>query len=90
MRRRPADPERTRSVLVFCAGVAVLFALALTGWAAISGTWQPLPVAVVMLALAVGCHRLAQDDGRGSWCEVCVARNPEDASTCGRCGALLG
>ena len=90
MRRRPADPERTRSVLLLCAAVAVLLALVLTGWAALSATWQPLPVAVVLVGLAIACHRLAQDDGRGSWCEACVARNPEGATTCGRCGALLG
>ena len=90
MRRRPADPERTRAVLMFCAAVALAFALLLAVWAALTATVLPVVVAVVLVGLAIACVRLGQDDGRGTWCPECVARNPEDANTCEACGALLG
>ena len=107
MRRRPADPERTRSVLLLCAALALTLAVLLAAAAlvlpvrelvfgedATTGIFStPVPtlvIAVALVALGLACLRLAGDDGRGTWCERCVARNPEDATTCERCGARLG
>jgi hypothetical protein len=106
MPRRAADPERTRSVLQLCAVLAfglgvVAAASALVpslgdvvfGDTALSGlrrTVLTLLVAAVLAGLGVGCLRLARDDGRGTWCAECVTRNPEGATTCERCGAVLG
>jgi hypothetical protein len=59
------------------------------GWTAFSATVQPLLVGGVLVGLAIACFRLARDDGRGTWCEKCVARNPEEATTCEHCGARL-
>jgi len=90
MRRRAADPERTSFVLLFCAAVAGVLALVMVGWAAWTQTVPRLLVAGVLAGLAIACVRLGRDDGRGTWCAECVARNPEDATACGACGALLG
>ena len=106
MRRRPADPERTRSVLLICAALAFVLAVVMAAAALVqpvgdlvfgesmTGVFSsPVPtllMAVVLVALGVGCLRLAGDDGRGIWCSACVARNPEDATTCEHCGARLG
>lgn len=43
----------------------------------------------VCVALGVGCLRLSRDDGSGTWCEECVARNPHNAPLCEACGAEL-
>ena len=107
MRRRPADPQRTRSVLLMCAALAFTLAVVLAAAAfvlpvrelvfgddATTGVFSsPVPtlvIAVALVALGLACLRLAGDDGRGSWCERCVERNAEDATTCANCGALLG
>ena len=106
MPRRPADPERTRSVLLFCGAVAFVLAVVVVA----SALWEPLGrvlfseassgaagttvpalfVALVLAAVGIACVRLAGDDGSGVWCAECVARNPEDATSCRQCGALLG
>jgi len=106
MRRRPADPERTRSVLLICAALAFVLAVVMAAAALVEPVGElvfgdgltgvfssPVPtllMAVVLVALGLGCLRLAGDDGRGAWCPECVARNPEGASTCEHCGARLG
>ena len=106
MRRRPADPERTRTVLLICAALAFALAVLLAAAALVLPVRElvfgddatgivssPVPtllMAVVLVALALGCLRLAGDDGRGTWCSACVGRNTEDATTCEHCGARLG
>lgn len=105
MRRRPADPQRTRSVLMFCAAVSFGLAMLVAGAAIVEPVGSFLfgqtrtggltkavlaaLVALVLAGLGVACLRLAQDDGRGTWCPECVARNPEGATTCESCGARL-
>ena len=106
MRRRPADPERTRSVLLICAVLAFVLAVVMAAAALVepvgdlvfgesmTGVFSsPVPtllMAVVLVALGVACVRLAGDTGGGAWCPDCVARNIEGATTCEHCGARLG
>ena len=99
MRRRPADPERTRSVLLFCAALSFALAVLLVAarsssrWGSSSSARTPRRRASPGRSRrcwsrsssrrsVVACLRLAQDDGRGTWCSECVARNPEGATTC--------
>jgi hypothetical protein len=70
-------------VLIAVAGVGIaVWGLVADGWGLVAG-----PVLVVF---AVACLIVARDDGRGRFCPECVARNPEDAETCQRCGHALG
>ena len=70
-------------VLVGLAGVGfAIWGLAGHGWALVIG-----PVLVVF---EVACVVVSRDDGRGQWCPECLARNPEGATACERCGTHLG
>ncbi len=103
--RRPArDIESVNRVLAMLGwllvGVAVLV-LAYGGWRVfeefgLEQTGRPAYRAVVTLVLIAvfagtgfGCLRLSRDNGSGTWCEQCLARNPADAEVCETCGADL-
>jgi hypothetical protein len=70
-------------VLVGLAGIGIgAWGLVVDGWGLVAG-----PVLVVF---AVVCLVVSRDDGRARFCPECVARNPEDAEVCERCGHALG
>jgi uncharacterized membrane protein YqjE len=99
--RSAADQQRLRSVLMMAGGAFVVAALCFLGyavWLLVAGESESrakavgfsLVVAVVVAAMAVACIHLARDDGRGQWCDECLARNLEDAQRCENCGSRLG
>jgi hypothetical protein len=99
--RSAADQQRLRSVLMMAGGAFVVGALCFLGyavWLLVAGESESraravgfsLVVAVVVAAMAVACIQLARDDGRGQWCDECLARNLEDAQRCENCGSRLG
>ncbi len=70
-------------VLLGLAGVGIAtWGLVADGWGLVAG-----PVLVVFAAV---CLVVSRDDGLGTWCPECVARNPEDAQVCEHCGHPLG
>jgi hypothetical protein len=88
--RRPArDPEAVRRVLVVLAVLLGLagFAIALQGL--VTEGWG-LVIGPILVVFAVACLVVSRDDGKGRWCPECIARNPEDAELCERCGHVLG
>jgi hypothetical protein len=88
-RRRPAaDPEAVRRVLLLGGGLLGLAGLGIAAWGLVSDGWG-LVAGPALVLFAVACWVVSRDDGRGRWCPECVARNPEDATTCESCGSAL-
>lgn len=82
--RASADQEGVRRVLLLC---GALLAVAGIGVLLMGGWW--LVIGPALVACSVACVVVARDDGRGTWCPECVARNPADALTCERCGSAV-
>ena len=84
--RDPEGLQRVLFVLAIVLGLAgvgiIVQGLVVEGWGLIIG-----PILVVF---AAACLLGSRDDGQGRWCPECVARNPEDAERCERCGHALG
>jgi hypothetical protein len=80
--RTARDHEGLQRVLLLGGVLIAVAGVAIAVWGLVAG-----PVLVVF---AVACLVVARDDGRGRFCPECVARNPEDAETCQRCGHALG
>ena len=52
-------------------------------------TLQYVVLTAVFAAVSIGCWRLSRDDGTGTWCEECLARNAVNAPLCDSCGSEL-
>jgi hypothetical protein len=87
--RSTYDHAGLQRVLLLGGVLLGLVGLAVAGWGLVAHSWG-LVVGPVLVLFAVGCVVVSRDDGRGRWCPACVARNPEDAAVCERCGASLG
>ena len=91
MRRARSEHDHAGLQRVLLLGGVLLgtTGLAVTAWGLVGDRWG-LVVGPVLVAFAVACLVVARDDGRGRWCPECIARNPEQATTCHSCGAPLG
>ena len=88
--RRPArDPEGLRRVLVVLAGLLGVAGVAITLQGLVTEGWG-LVIGPILVVFAGACLVVSRDDGKGQWCPECIARNPEDAELCERCGHVLG
>jgi len=87
--RSPHDDEGLQRVLLLGGALVGLAGLGIAAWGLVVDGWG-LVVGPVLIGFAVACLLVSRDDGRGRWCPECVARNPEDAEVCERCGAPLG
>jgi hypothetical protein len=87
--RSTYDHAGLQRVLLLGGVLVGLAGLAVTVWGLVGDGWG-LVVGPVLLVFAVVCVVVSRDDGRGRWCPECVARNPEDAAVCERCGTTLG
>jgi hypothetical protein len=87
--RSTYDHAGLQRVLLLGGVLLGLVGLAVAVWGLVAHSWGLL-VGPVLVLFAVGCVVVSRDDGRGRWCPECVARNPEDAAVCERCGASLG
>ncbi|GAB2769598.1 hypothetical protein GCM10027020_23600 [Nocardioides salsibiostraticola] len=103
-RRPPRDVESLNRVLVLlslllaglCVGVLGYGAWQVLGETRRGANGQPMRLALqygvltaVFAAVSIGCWRLSSDDGTGTWCEDCLARNAVDAPLCESCGSEL-
>ena len=87
--RSAADQEGLRRVLLLAGVLLGVAGIGFAAWGLASDGWG-LVLGPVLVLFAVACVVVAHDDGRGRWCPECVARNPDDATVCERCGASLG
>ena len=88
-RRHSLDQAGLQRVLVLGGVLVGLCGLGMTAWGLVEDGWG-LVAGPVLVVFAVACLVVSRDDGRGRWCPECLARNPETAELCVRCGSALG
>ncbi len=87
--RSARDHEGLQRVLLLGGVLIGLAGIGIAVWGLVADSWG-LVGGPVLVAFAVACLVVSRDDGRGRWCPECLARNPEAAELCERCGTALG
>ena len=86
--RSTTDQEGLRRVLLLGGVLLGSTGVGLFVAGLVTGGWQ-LFAGPLLVAFAAACVVVSRDDGRGQWCSECVARNPEEATTCEAAGPRL-